>query len=83
LELTITSYEGEDRKGTAKGNGRFGQNRIHAAQQRMSAKSQNQTRPSGTGDARFTSKADIDATQTDVRFVPIANIDSLIRLTHR
>jgi hypothetical protein len=33
----------KEKTGTAKGNVRFGQNRIYAAQQRMSAKGQKQT----------------------------------------
>jgi hypothetical protein len=40
----------------------------------MSALGQKQTWPSGANDARFTSKADIDGTQTDVRFVPIDGV---------
>ena len=41
---------------------------------RLSALGQKHTSPSGADDARSTSKADIEATQTDVRFVPIADI---------
>ena len=38
---------------------------------------QKQTLTLRSDDARFTSKADIVATQTDVCFVPIADIDDL------
>jgi hypothetical protein len=38
---------------------------------------QKQTLTLRSADVRFTSKADIGATQTDVRFVPIADIPSL------
>jgi hypothetical protein len=40
----------------------------------MSALGQKQTWPSGPHDVRLTSKANIEATQNDVCFVPIADI---------
>ena len=40
----------------------------------MSALGQKQTLTLRSDDARFTSKADIETTQTDVRFVPIADM---------
>jgi hypothetical protein len=48
-----------------------------------SALGQKQTLTFKFDDARFTSKADIEATQTDVRFVPIADIWTAIRSPRR
>jgi hypothetical protein len=46
----------------------------------MSALGQKQTLTLRSDDARFTSEADIEATQTDVCFVPEADIKSVTRL---
>jgi hypothetical protein len=44
----------------------------------MSALGQKQTLTLRPNNTRFTSKADIEATQTDVHFVPIADIAMLL-----
>jgi hypothetical protein len=48
----------------------------------MSALGQKQTLTFRSDDARFTSKADIELTRTDVRFVPKADICSLDDYIH-
>jgi hypothetical protein len=48
----------------------------------MSALGQKQTFTFRSDDARFTSKADIEVTQTDVCFVPIADIAGPLNSSH-